>query len=102
MNKNFNSIKVRLELSCHLLVLLLSLIFQFHKGAIRTLLVLSLVVCHQHFNSIKVRLELSAEIAAAALSAFQFHKGAIRTKTAGLYNDNILKFQFHKGAIRTW
>ena len=33
---NFNSIKVRLELACCSLVNQRTLLFQFHKGAIRT------------------------------------------------------------------
>ena len=54
----FNSIKVRLELS-GFLNFLFSLLFQFHKGAIRTY----------------------SRVAIAALQqVFQFHKGAIRTR----------------------
>ena len=54
---DFNSIKVRLELSIgnlcsHLLE------FQFHKGAIRTQRDIASMTIQQNFNSIKVRLEL--------------------------------------------
>ena len=78
------------------------LLFQFHKGAIRTAKTYIRTIEERYFNSIKVRLEqldhhqkdfglryfnsikvrlelMSAEIGAAALTSFQFHKGAIRT-----------------------
>ena len=58
--KNFNSIKVRLEQS----------IERNYRAA------------QLDFNSIKVRLELNPNLAIAQISGFQFHKGAIRT------NDN--------------
>ena len=56
-NINFNSIKVRLERSAAS-AKLLQLLFQFHKGAIRTLRFSNLPL--DYFK-------------------FQFHKGAIRT-----------------------
>ena len=54
---NFNSIKVRLELKSdkHLAEVF---VFQFHKGAIRTVLLDPFLVLVLDFNSIKVRLEL--------------------------------------------
>ena len=54
---NFNSIKVRLELICRIMIF-------------------SVV---RHFNSIKVRLEHIIHQAANRLFVFQFHKGTIRT-----------------------
>ena len=78
-NWNFNSIKVRLEplkLICSRLIW----IFQFHKGAIRT--INSLVVKDYPIK-------------------FQFHKGAIRTLGSPDDLRRDVLFQFHKGAIRT-
>ena len=76
---NFNSIKVRLEL---VVMLSASIIneFQFHKGAIRTILRVSIPMLS---------------------SSFQFHKGAIRTLAASRSQLLGTVFQFHKGAIRT-
>ena len=78
---HFNSIKVRLE---HLFISPFqhTLIFQFHKGTIRTLGVF-LVSIHSlsYFNSIKVRLELIVDYIYHELPQFQFHKGTIRTFT---------------------
>ena len=80
----------------------LALIFQFHKGAIRTAASCLLQYRHKHFNSIKVRLELRAAGLNPYLAMqFQFHKGAIRTKSVISLLNGIMKFQFHKGAIRT-
>ena len=74
----FNSIKVRLELSIVLKVIMYAL-FQFHKGAIRTILPVILRVVFWYFNSIKVRLEPTSPFANEKVTTFQFHKGAIRT-----------------------
>ena len=76
--KNFNSIKVRLER------------FSVIKFTIQV-----------HFNSIKVRLEQSATIFPFTLGAFQFHKGTIRTLIKS-DNNCRFEFQFHKGTIRTY
>ena len=53
--------------------------FQFHKGAIRTLMLMDNSKNKSNFNSIKVRLERSVVTGDLSASAFQFHKGAIRT-----------------------
>ena len=53
---HFNSIKVRLELSSAALNYAQES-FQFHKGAIRTLLLVLVLLVLFYFNSIKVRLE---------------------------------------------
>ena len=56
-------------------------VFQFHKGAIRTMMNFSGSPLLDNFNSIKVRLELRpASKIADQEKSFQFHKGAIRTK----------------------
>ena len=75
----FNSIKVRLELTIDTLGNLKAE-FQFHKGAIRTVLGYLLLVLMLYFNSIKVRLELAPQRAFHSNYLFQFHKGAIRTR----------------------
>ena len=119
---NFNSIKVRLELTAGA-GLVGSLLFQFHKGAIRTLVLQMLISRRYNFNSIKVRLEQSAGLRCKticryfnsikvrlehfrrrveiALDLFQFHKGAIRTAWVKILTHRFPRFQFHKGAIRT-
>ena len=78
------------------------LIFQFHKGTIRTIgplrfwwlvsdfnsikvrleqtKVLIALAAIANFNSIKVRLELLGPACEVAMNIFQFHKGTIRTK----------------------
>ena len=77
-------------------------LFQFHKGAIRTLLSNLSENVTLNFNSIKVRLEQSiADHSFEGYSRFQFHKGAIRTFGAVIQSRKNDKFQFHKGAIRT-
>ena len=57
-------------------------LFQFHKGAIRTLKASAPLCClDMYFNSIKVRLELVlAVVITSPILIFQFHKGAIRTE----------------------
>ena len=99
--QDFNSIKVRLEHLSLILIPMSSVLFQFHKGAIRTsgnatisnsttafqfhkgairtgrsVLVLQL---SRNFNSIKVRLERKDGQSITPFAEFQFHKGAIRT-----------------------
>ena len=57
---DFNSIKVRLNLNL-LKFLLLRMIFQFHKGTIKPQTPRNFSQRHIHFNSIKVRLNQGAE-----------------------------------------
>ena len=76
---NFNSIKVRLELSGSVPSTTMSNSFQFHKGAIRTVLEVLYDVAFLYFNSIKVRLEPTGNTDEVDKLTFQFHKGAIRT-----------------------
>ena len=59
----------------------LGLIFQFHKGTIRTN-----IWTISHIIDIK----------------FQFHKGTIRTVKQVGSTSSAVKFQFHKGTIRTF
>ena len=98
-------------------------LFQFHKGTIRTELQVLNLVSLLHFNSIKVQLEpIKSVMTITCTDRFQFHKGTIRTKDAqqavnAEQNFNSIKvqlelispstsgsstiFQFHKGTIRT-
>ena len=77
--QNFNSIKVRLELS--------------NGEWDQTVL--------DNFNSIKVRLEREFAAETAQIVLFQFHKGTIRTFFHGKKSETFFRFQFHKGTIRT-
>ena len=88
---NFNSIKVRLELLMGDNTTA-ALIFQFHKGTIRTQLSrLRNLLQRSNFNSIKVRLEPAPTSNSSAATLFQFHKGTIRTvqEQANLYRSQI-------------
>ena len=76
-------------------------IFQFHKGAIRTVVNMVMSLRFLYFNSIKVRLEHPDFANQVLAHLFQFHKGAIRTVPAQQHGIEYTKFQFHKGAIRT-
>ena len=99
---NFNSIKVRLELSLSGVLHYVKPIFQFHKGTIRTLKRLTSIFSYLlYFNSIKVRLERYFEQQYYLSSEFQFHKGTIRTDGTIASNVAVFTFQFHKGTIRT-
>ena len=78
---SFNSIKVQLERAFGTLSNILQLLFQFHKGSIRTLMFWNRIVfCVVSFNSIKVQLEQGIGIDWKNWRImFQFHKGSIRT-----------------------
>ena len=75
----FNSIKVRLKLTVLLIVLRLCLLFQFHKGTIKTKEFLKKIGYLESFNSIKVRLKLCKDGWKNVENPFQFHKGTIKT-----------------------
>ena len=55
---HFNSIKVRLKLSVWIVSTLICLLFQFHKGTIKTVSRIGHGLKFPDFNSIKVRLKL--------------------------------------------
>ena len=55
------------------------MLFQFHKGTIRTFAIIPAAERQGNFNSIKVRLELNSLYLVFFLTRFQFHKGTIRT-----------------------
>ena len=75
----FNSIKVRLKLTNCFQGIDPTLLFQFHKGTIKTVLFhLAALMCLD-FNSIKVRLKQLASEFQKIKFAFQFHKGTIKT-----------------------
>ena len=93
----FNSIKVRLEheqgqRSGWRLV------FQFHKGAIRTSFPPPKYRLPLNFNSIKVRLELTLCHLRLELQKFQFHKGAIRTLLISI--PSVFLFHFNSIKVR--
>ncbi len=120
---HFNSIKVQLEHLIFLRRYLPDLVFQFHKGTIRTSTLLNrlnAVLAFQfhkgtirtitrlisdiptiNFNSIKVQLEHDRVHHVVYALSFQFHKGTIRTCLSMCEGYQYSPFQFHKGTIRT-
>ena len=80
-DKYFNSIKVRLKLQT-LSRWCAVVLFQFHKGTIKTGGVWYVLVCSWNFNSIKVRLKLYSTAYHCLRKRFQFHKGTIKTLCA--------------------
>ena len=75
---NFNSIKVQLKL-IKVLIYALGLVFQFHKGTIKTKFLSMLPMPCSYFNSIKVQLKQQYQTATTHIKKFQFHKGTIKT-----------------------
>ena len=57
------------------------ILFQFHKGTIKTPLHFLPCWLHLYFNSIKVRLKQVMMYRNMLLTTFQFHKGTIKTDT---------------------
>ena len=98
---NFNSIKVRLRRSMKSILLCCGILFQFHKGSIKTKKRQSWTFDQKYFNSIKVRLRRAKSPACTAPKAFQFHKGSIKTATRFSILRALQLFQFHKGSIKT-
>ena len=96
----FNSIKVRLRPPVATVDFVVAQ-FQFHKGSIKTLILLSCGCRLTDFNSIKVRLRHLTDGSASFVAQFQFHKGSIKT-LCDLYKKGFVRtFQFHKGSIKT-
>ena len=76
-------------------------VFQFHKGAIRTLIVPYITFFPFSFNSIKVRLEPKARIS-NMLRDQSFNSIKVRLERVSFaFQFGSGSFQFHKGAIRT-
>ena len=98
---HFNSIKVQLKLF-KLIVMDISLKFQFHKGTIKTAYGRSPCVLQRDFNSIKVQLKpfITTPFGSKQYT-FQFHKGTIKTFLEVLNFCVVYEFQFHKGTIKT-
>ena len=118
----FNSIKVRLKhnLACSFVR---PLLFQFHKGTIKTLLLPLCSSLSTNFNSIKVRLKLQGgTMGAPSPRHFNSIKVRLKRNNQGninvdfnnfnsikvrLKHNNYIKatvltpFQFHKGTIKT-
>ena len=75
--------------------------FQFHKGTIRTQLLLLLMRKLLHFNSIKVRLEPIDEGCVHTICG-DFNSIKVRLEHTTVSSSiEQLSFQFHKGTIRT-
>ena len=117
----FNSIKVRLKQDYYSNCLANPL-FQFHKGTIKTVHFLYLIILYFNFNSIKVRLKLISALLLTNLWYFNSIKVRLkpssRTRHPSFCQDfNSIKvrlkrscsigidrskiFQFHKGTIKT-
>ena len=75
-------------------------IFQFHKGTIKTLYKLFHIVSMQNFNSIKVQLNHVVGFGFLLSAVFQFHKGTIKPYEAVANLLAAITFQFHKGTIK--
>ena len=54
-------------------------LFQFHKGTIKTCLLVANLLLILNFNSIKVRLKPCVFPLGRSATEFQFHKGTIKT-----------------------
>ena len=79
--QNFNSIKVRLKLDDVVKDNKGVVLFQFHKGTIKTDRArFSAGAAAIYFNSIKVRLKLIVYVIGSLMRQFQFHKGTIKTR----------------------
>ena len=78
-----------------------ALIFQFHKGTIRTFKFSQAGLRLRNFNSIKVRLELLLHILPIILLRY-FNSIKVRLEQESKVNRSLaVLFQFHKGTIRT-
>ena len=119
---NFNSIKVRLKLygllhAAEALVVFqfhkgtiktylqtvknaTGIVFQFHKGTIKTASWSSLTFWWQDFNSIKVRLKLPSSVVTQSQIAFQFHKGTIKTPNSVEWQVNLPYFNSIKVRLK--
>ena len=97
---HFNSIKVQLK-QLILFIVMLLVLFQFHKGTIKTKLLTEILVIITYFNSIKVQLKQQNLEEKYLQSVFQFHKGTIKTFAFNLSTHRKPIFQFHKGTIKT-
>ena len=75
--------------------------FQFHKGAIRTLVDRTPCTLDSYFNSIKVRLE-HGKLVILHLVIGNFNSIKVRLELqTNAFTFIYMPFQFHKGAIRT-
>ena len=100
-----------------------TMVFQFHKGTIKTdvgghiphnvrnfnsikvqlkqLIYFLIQFVNLNFNSIKVQLKLLHRLEVAVVTQFQFHKGTIKTNVPSALTIIVSLFQFHKGTIKT-
>ena len=94
------SIMVQLE-QCGLYFLNPVVMFQFHKGSIRThKLAEYAAVSEFQFHKGAIRTPATLD-ASGKVTLFQFHYGSIRTDYSNAENGDYREFQFHKGSIRT-
>ena len=82
LQRNFNSIKVRLKHCLASLSVLLQTYFNSIKVRLELYAELYLLFSMNYFNSIKVRLEHNPILPLETRKQFQFHKGTIRTVSA--------------------
>ena len=80
-----------------------AVVFQFHKGTIKTAFNQKPTRYSSDFNSIKVRLKLSTYQWYIRLHIFQFHKGTIKTgitllKFTKLFHFNSIKVRLKQDA----
>ena len=78
------------------------LVFQFHKGTIKTDDRRNKQALFADFNSIKVRLKRLLLMYCICVVIFQFHKGTIKTNSRSRRRRQGDEFQFHKGTIKTF
>ena len=76
--------------------------FQFHKGAIKRRLELQLRAFVVGFNSIKVRLKAAMRLLSFSMSSRCFNSIKVRLKDQRAWelHGRVVEFQFHKGAIK--
>ena len=80
---NFNSIKVRLKPKASKTRIIVFIVFQFHKGTIKTGTQLIYSAFYRHFNSIKVRLKQGRQ-SRGAVAIWDFNSIKVRLKRASL------------------
>ena len=80
----------------------LMLVFQFHKGTIRTQRCSVTLTTLAHFNSIKVQLEPALQTSSFT-TLRNFNSIKVQLELLGeLCMPSYREFQFHKGTIRTF
>ena len=101
--QHFNSIKVQLRHIDSNASTESAELFQFHKGTIKTKILLLLQKHIVHFNSIKVQLRQPCGTPDGRPQT-HFNSIKVQLRRSILHRDNCLhpQFQFHKGTIKTF